>query len=75
MVSFDAIVPEVKPEIVFPVPPIVISPTFTCVAESVPLIVAAVAVIPEEPQVLPVPSDRAEAFTVPVVIVFPETVV
>ena len=40
-----------------------------------PPIVAAVAVIPEEPQVFPVPSDSAVAFTVPVVIVFPETVV
>ena len=47
MVSFVAIVPEVNPEMVFPVPPILISPTFTCVAESVPLIVAADAVSPD----------------------------
>ena len=40
-----------------------------------PPIVAAVAVIPEAPQVFPVPSDRVEAFTVPVLTVFPETVV
>lgn len=31
--------------------------------------------IPEAPQVFPVPSDRVEAFTVPVLTVFPETVV
>ena len=81
LVSFVAIVPEVNPEMVFPVPPILISPTFTCVAESVPLIVAAEAVspvdvseFPEVPTVTPVlltvvvPAVNEEAETVPDVV-------
>ena len=64
---------EIEPDVIsvmvlpFKSRPIDVMPT--------PPIVAAVAVIPVDPQEFPSPSDRVEAFTVPVVTVFPEMVV